>query len=1358
MSVRTDVINLQVNVQGNQAQNQMNDLRKKAADLRFEMDGLRKGTQAYIDKKNELAQVTAEMNRLKMQIGLTALTQKELTQELTRLRALKGSMQPFTDEFRAMEQQIRAVENRLFEVRNGVQGFSAFFSRISDQVKQFGALAAGYLGFQFITQQFQNIIAGAGRLSDKLADVQRVSGLTAGEVANLRNELAKVDTRTSVEGLLNVAIIAGKLGVAKGDILDFTKAVDMLVVSLGDELGDADQITTQLGKILNVFEGKITGDNITHLGNAIVDLANKGVASGPFLVDFAQRVAGIAKTANLSLASVLGLAAGLEESGARVESSSTAIQKLLTDIASDLPKAAKIAGEPLEQFNALFAKAPQEALLQYAAGLQKNKQSFAEVAATFKDAGEDGARTVAVLATMGQKTDFFRQKMQDAGGAISQTNEITEAFNLKNQTFGATLDKLGKEFNALVNSGGVSGFLKGAVEGLADFIGWLRDLPNWLERNRTLLIALTGVVLTYVAAKTKATQAIILNRLATLLELAADKLEAAQLIVTTAITKAYGVAKDVLTGKIKLATVAQQIWNTVIKANPLAALVLVVTAAATAISYFASKVKDLTAAQKLNADIQQRAADATSDELNKIQTLTAVISDHNVSYDNKRKALQALIALNPTYLNGLTLENINTQEGKKILDGYISSLKEKAELEAKQSLLSDKLKERNAVFTKIKENPAFANASDEELTDIANNFKNIINSGDKRAAGVGSLITGGSLFGDGIDLAALKENVTQIKILQTDLTNAAKKNVESVLNGTSAAVTQSNVRTIDSIKQQLKDLEDAYVKIDVTNTAALKANAAKRKALQDELDSIEGKQNKSFENSLGAFKDFLKSITDFIATTDIPEQAKKIIVVLQKTRDELGKLDDFKNKGVITTAQYLDTQLKIYEQQRRAIQGLADEEAKGFKANTLVNDSSLGKDLLGNAIDKLPEKDKPTLPVAIDFRVSDKQLKELADKLKHLSEKLNRDLLAGDQVAVNSARGFGARTDALLAQLKDEHDLELKNSDLTNNERIVKEQEYQQKRMQVVVQALEEEVAFAQDVYNTLSAFEQAKTSKENGILNRELRANDLRKQSYKKQLDSKLISEAQYNKKVAELDADSDAKKEAIAKKQFERNKKFQMAQAAISGAQAVLKTLSDFGPPIPPNFLGIAAMALTAGTTIAEELAIARTEYSGSPSLGDGDWIRKGDKHSDPSGGIPVMIERDEAVMSAAAMTDDSQYTVTGTPAQITSALNSMNGGASWMGGASVQPGWRMERPAMINPNMARIMASGGMVGGGTAASFDASETNELLRQLIAEGKANTEEIKNMKTRLHAVVSIKEYRIEEKKYDAAKKASSVG
>jgi hypothetical protein len=55
---------------------------------------------------------------------------------------------------------------------------------------------------------------------------------------------------------------------------------------------------------------------------------------------------------------------------------------------------------------------------------------------------------------------------------------------------------------------------------------------------------------------------------------------------------------------------------------------------------------------------------------------------------------------------------------------------------------------------------------------------------------------------------------------------------------------------------------------------------------------------------------------------------------------------------------------------------------------------------------------------------------------------------------------------------------------------------------------------------------------------------------------------------------------------KQAKRDKIAALFQAGINAGDAILKTLSTFGPPVPPNFLGIAAMAFT-GATIAAQIA---------------------------------------------------------------------------------------------------------------------------------------------------------------------------
>lgn len=119
---------------------------------------------------------------------------------------------------------------------------------------------------------------------------------------------------------------------------------------------------------------------------------------------------------------------------------------------------------------------------------------------------------------------------------------------------------------------------------------------------------------------------------------------------------------------------------------------------------------------------------------------------------------------------------------------------------------------------------------------------------------------------------------------------------------------------------------------------------------------------------------------------------------------------------------------------------------------------------------------------------------------------------------------------------------------------------------------------YANSVVDILDTINKARQAKENAALQKELDANEQRKKAYKAQLDSKLISQTDYDRKIAAIDKDSAARQEALKKQQFERDKKFQLAHAIISGAAAIINGFLTI-PFIPAGIIaGALATALTA------------------------------------------------------------------------------------------------------------------------------------------------------------------------------------
>lgn len=1420
MSVRNDTINLNVNVNGNQAQNQLNDLRKKSADIRLELEGLKKGTQAYIDKSKELKDVIAQQDALKKQIGLTALTQKELIQELNKLKALKGSVIPFSNEFKDLQKQIEKVENRLYDVRNGVTGFASSFSKIKDEVKQFGIMAAAYLGFEFITNQFTSIIKGAGKLSDSLADIQRVTGMTKAEVKALNAELTAMDTRTSTEGLRNIAIVAGKLGVAKNDIYDFVKATDMLVVALGDELGDADQITTQLGKIINVFDkgdGKVTGEKLTSIGNAIVDLANKGVASGGFIVDFTQRLAGLAKTANLGLDAVMGLAAGLEESGQRSESSSTAIIKVLSQIGGDVPKFAKVAGKSVEEFSKTLAEKPVEAIIQVSEGFTKGKKGFEDISKAFADAGEDGAKIVSTLGVIGGKADWFRGKIDGTSDALKNNSQITGAFDLKNQTLGATLDKLGKDFNKLVTSAAVTDFLKSAVNGVSEFIKWLKDLPQWIEQNRTSLIVLTGVILTYVAAKTKATQASLLSRLATILETAADKLEAVQKAALIIVTRTYSYAKRVLAGDITLAAAAQRIWNAATAATGgiLGIVILAITAAAAAYSFFASKVSELTAAQRVQAELQKRITDLTSDEEAKAQSLFKTLQSSALGYEAKKKLLQELIAINPEYLSGLNMENIATQKGADIMKEYIKNLHEANQEKARQAIIAEK------------EKKLLETSSEVDISD-----KNLKLKGHKNRLGMTWMDSLFDSFNSDVKTstdgkAEIKKLNDELKILYDDsakaLTDSMKKDAGYVDNA-GKGVVASVARTIKTIKDQITALDSAYETIDINNVAALKKNRDDRKKLQDELDALEGKQvkkTKAQKQGDGEYnqlkkeaeqykKDLIKLRND-VEANGLEGDKEEIRRLEDKYKELTAKAKKYFAAHITTKAEYqgqelelerlLDAEIDRIIKKRMGKQGEA-EYAESLKKSAEFFDEQknlAGRNYAAGLLDKKQYEAKLNqlerqevdnrVIIAKDYSSTVKKAAEDVKTFTKEQEKLTtanliaeaekrKEIIEQEKLATakNAVLTSRPNTDARLiadkAYLQAKFDLETQNMDKTSalyeekwNELYNSLSELDKQHTLAKIEEIMKYVSYFQDALSSLNTII---SNKENKALAEDRKRNDTKKKNYKGQLDGKLMSQAQYDKKVQALDDEQATREKEARRKQAQREKAMAIFSAVINTAAAIAKTFVEFGWP-----LGIpmaAAMAVTGG------LQVAAISSAPLPEMGTGGLLENGPYHKDADKGLHVvnprtgktemLLEKDEAVMSGRAMKDARQYTVSGTPKQISSALNALNGGVNWAGGAVVQmPKWRTERPANINPGVVRMMARGGAVNNeqGTGNNEQRIMNNGAangsgdLMAVVAEMRGLREDMNNWKTKLKGEWVIKELDETRDLYDRAKKVSGL-
>lgn len=406
---------------------------------------------------------------------------KELQDTIRRLRTELNNMRREDNpaEYDRRVEELRRVREAWEAVRHEINGTTRETRSFRDEMK---SLVADALGGLSITGIGYAIVNGAktfvqknAEISDSYARVQKTTGLTEEAVDRLNDKFKKMDTRTANAELLGLAEVAGKLGIsAEREVEGFVRAADKIGVALGEDLGGTEEAINSLGKLTDIFKLKDTfgiEDALIKVGSAINTLGASGTAAESELVDFANRLAGVAPAANISLPAVLGIASAQSELGQSMESASTAIGQFIVGIGSDIPRYAKIAGMSVTDFSSLLKNDANEALLRVLANAKSAGGGLEVMAKNMGVLEVSGSRGIAALSSMAENIDLVRKRQQEATSSFDEGTSIMDEFNTMNNTLGANLDKLS---NRLANSWQKSGLR-----------GWLTDITAAMVDTRS---------------------------------------------------------------------------------------------------------------------------------------------------------------------------------------------------------------------------------------------------------------------------------------------------------------------------------------------------------------------------------------------------------------------------------------------------------------------------------------------------------------------------------------------------------------------------------------------------------------------------------------------------------------------------------------------------------------------------------------------------------------------------------------------------------------------------------------------------------------------------------------------------------
>lgn len=725
----------------------LNDLNFTASKLRSQMADYDPTSTMYASRASQLKLVEAELERIRQseQKVVTLMQQydKEIDRTNVDIKETKRQMQLVnntmanlkTSSIRDLEYSIKALNQQMHGMERGTEQFKqmelkakqlkaelqavraegvaqeSWIKRSADWFNRMQGIALGAVAaISGITFTVKKCVEEYAKMDDEMTNVRKYTGQAAEEVERMNEDFKKMDTRTPRQKLNQLAEDAGRLGITStAAVEEFVDGADKINVALGDDLGD--KAVSQIGKLAQMFgEDKTKGLRGAMLatGSAVNELAQNSSASAGYLVDFTARVAGVGKQAGFTQAQIMGLASVLDQNMQQDETAATAVQNLLAKMFQDSAKFAQIAGLNVKEFAKTLKEDANGALLQFLAAMRA-KGGFADLAPMFEEMKMDGSRATGVLTVLADKLDDIKTAQNLANEAYSEGTSVLNEFETQNESVQAQLDKASKKFLDLSIELGQKLYpaARYCISAASLGVRALSTLVDFVKDYWRILIVLTAAIVTYTAvskAKLIAEKA----QMAWLnIMILREKAHLVLVGLKTSALKTMAIVQMALTREIKLTTAAQMLWNKVLLANPITAVIAVVAGLTAAIVTLSKETSTTEQAQRDYNDAVTDANKQAAEEEASIMRLVSAIQSNTTAESDRKAALEELNGkLMREHLGNITEEAVRTGQATRQIQSYIDMMKKKIVIDGLQKKLAESIAKQ---------------AEDEDLLGEANN-------------------------------------------------------------------------------------------------------------------------------------------------------------------------------------------------------------------------------------------------------------------------------------------------------------------------------------------------------------------------------------------------------------------------------------------------------------------------------------------------------------------------------------------------------------------------------------------------------------------------------------------------------------
>lgn len=686
-------------------------------DIKRTMEVIQQKIQQLPAGSKYVADLRRQYSMLEQTLKGTRMSQSALNDILTRSKQGKASLDELRRAYKQLEEELNQINTKSKEFADRQKSMKELKKNIDEATgaahKQGGAWQTAlknltaYVGlfsaFNMLKTYLFDIFRLNAKFAEQLTNIRKVALSTTEEVAQLSKDLSKIETRTSIEELNNLAYAGAKLGIQTQNLAGFVRAADQVNVALKEDLGD--EALTSLAKITEVM-GLIdkygVEDAMLKTGSAIFRLASTSTASSGKIVDFSNRLLALGDAATLTTPDILAIGSAVDSMALEPEVAATAFGKLVVELrkgTSSIEKDLGIAqgslkkmieeGKGMEAIQTIFHK------------MHESDNVFA-LNSLFKDLGsEDGARLTKVMVTMAEKVGMLDKAVAESNKAFREGSAVTVEYEMQQETAAAYMERAANLFEKqFVSADAASGPVRDLAKAWYEMVDALVHNITFMTEVRILITLLMAVMKMF------------LGMLPTLITM----------LSTAGVAGAFAKLAELTNGLTGKTMSLANAWNVMYSSfkklsfvgqmSVMGGLIGLAGVLVVKLAQWTASLKQVSAGQRVLNEVQEEGQRRAMEEQESLKRLHRVMNDTSASMDLRREAMNKLNGAIPNLNAKINSETGAVQENTKAWEENFKRLQSYYELEGARAKLAELGRKKVDAILKLQQKEdAYANTN-----------------------------------------------------------------------------------------------------------------------------------------------------------------------------------------------------------------------------------------------------------------------------------------------------------------------------------------------------------------------------------------------------------------------------------------------------------------------------------------------------------------------------------------------------------------------------------------------------------------------------------------------------------------------